>query len=165
MLWLVGLMGSGKSTIGPLAADLLGVPFIDTDALVEQRTARTIPELFADGEGAFRDAESCVIDDVADGPPAVVATGGGAVVRPGNRERMKASGRVVWLRASPEILVARVGDAEGRPLLADSPARRLAELSEERHEAYLGASDLVIDTDCASVGDVVEEVVAAWPVS
>ncbi|UCG41119.1 MAG: shikimate kinase [Acidimicrobiia bacterium] len=165
MLWLVGLMGSGKSTIGPLAADLLGVAFVDTDALVETRTGQSISELFEAGEQSFRDVEAAVIEDVSAGPAAVVATGGGAVLREANQQHMRASGVVVWLRATAETLAARVGQADGRPLLAGAPAERLATLVDQRRADYAAAADVVIDTDGRGVEEVLEEVVAAWPAS
>ena len=166
MLWLVGLMGSGKSTIGPLAADLLGVPFVDTDDLVVSRSGQSIPALFAEGEASFRAFESEVITDVAGGEPCIVATGGGAVMDEGSRSVMRKSGTVVWLSAPPEILAARVGDGEGRPLLAEGEATAALEtLAAERALAYAAAAHVVVQTGGREVTDVVEEVVAAWPVS
>ncbi len=166
MLWLVGLMGSGKSTIGPLAADLLGVSFVDTDDLVVSRSGRSIPALFAEGEASFRAVEAEVITDVAGGAPCVVATGGGAVMDEGNRSVMRESGTVVWLSAPPEILAARVGDGEGRPLLAKGEATaNLETLAAERALAYAAAAHVVVQTGGREITDVVQEVVAAWPVS
>jgi len=143
-------MGAGKSTIGPKLARRLGRRFIDTDAEVERAVGLRVAEIFErEGEAAFRSLERDVIEACC-GEPAVVALGGGAIEPPGARERLASTGTVIYLRARPETLLARVGDAEGRPLLRGLPpggqALRLAELLERRRAAYESAS-IVIDTD------------------
>ena len=121
---LVGMMGAGKTTTGQLVARRLGWGYRDSDADVEAATGLTVPELFArDGEAAFRRAEAAVLAGAcADPEPSVVSVAGGAVLSPDNRRLIAASGTVVWLRAQPETLAARVGDGAGRPLLGDDPA-------------------------------------------
>ena len=115
---LVGMMGTGKSAIAPLLGRHLGRPVVDLDERIEARTGTTIPELFEGaGEEAFRAAESAALAEVLAGAvPAVVAAGGGVVVAPANRALLARRAQVVWLRARPETLAARVGGAEGRPL-------------------------------------------------
>ena len=114
-------MGSGKSTVGPLVADALGYRFVDLDWMVEARTGQTVEALFAaGGEPAFRAAEAAALAETARGENVVVATGGGTLVAPANLDVARAAGAVVWLRASPETVLARLGSAAGRPLLADA---------------------------------------------
>lgn len=166
MLWLVGLMGAGKSTVGPLVAERLGLPFVDTDDLVERRSGRRIPDLFTDGGDAFRALECDAIAEVAAGATAVVATGGGAVLDEANRIVMRRTGIVVWLRASAATLAARVGDGGGRPLLSGrDPLAHLGALAADRREAYEAAAHEIIDVDGRDVQEVTEEVVTAWHAS
>jgi shikimate kinase len=148
-IWLAGMMGAGKSSLGPRLAARLGLPFVDVDCEIEAAAGRSIPELFAsEGEPAFRKREREAIEALA-GRPLVVALGGGAPAQPGAVERLLASGRLVYLRARPETLAARVAADGGRPLLAglDGPARleRLRGLLTAREPAYLRAS-IVLDT-------------------
>lgn len=158
-VWLVGMMGAGKSTIGPRLARRLGRRFIDTDEEVERAAGSRVAEIFErEGEPAFRSREREAIEACC-GKAAVVALGGGAVEPPGVRDRIAGAGTVIYLRARPETLLARVGDARGRPLLEGlSPAGqagRLAELLERRRAAYESAS-IVIDTDDLPPDSVVE---------
>jgi shikimate kinase len=146
---LVGMMGAGKTTTGRLLAGRLGWSYRDSDADVEATTGLTVPELFArDGEAAFRRAEAGVLTDACtDAKPSVVSVAGGAVLSAENRRLIVASGIVVWLRARPETLAARVGDGVGRPLLNEGPAEALVRLSEVRAPLYAEVADLVIDVD------------------
>ena len=135
---LVGLSGSGKSTIGRLLAERLGRPFVDTDALIVERAGMPIPQLFAErGEPAFRAVEREAVTDAVAGPAAVIATGGGAPVDAENRRLLWDGNLVVWLDAPVEALVRRVGAAgDGRPLLAGGAAERLAALRAAREPVY-----------------------------
>jgi len=166
-IWLVGMMGAGKTAVGRALAARRGVPFADTDALVEARAGASVREIFASrGEAAFRRLEREAVDSCA-GRPAVVALGGGAICQPGAAERLAATGRIVYLRARPETLDRRVGENEERPLLAglDGPGRveRLRALLAEREIDY-GRADVVVDTDgldvdaaCAAVASALED--------
>jgi shikimate kinase len=143
-------MGAGKSTVGPLLAEQLGLPFVDSDAAIEARQGRTIAEIFAaEGEAAFREIEREAIEGLA-ASPRVVALGGGAITYPGTAERLAATGTVVYLEASPEVLADRVGEGDARPLLAglDAPGRaeRLRALWIARRSHYEAAS-LRVATD------------------
>jgi 3-dehydroquinate synthase len=148
-LILIGFMGTGKTTVGRLCAERLGYSFCDSDALIEQRTGHSIPELFAEeGEAAFRRIERDVIEELTAQSPCVIATGGGAVLDPDNVARLRASGVVVHLHADPEALLERVGDTRSRPLLATgSDARaRIAALLAERRGHYARAAHAQVDT-------------------
>jgi shikimate kinase len=155
-LLLVGMMGAGKSTTGQLLAQRLGWAYRDSDADVEAVTGLTVPALFdRDGEAAFRKAEADVLATAcANASPLVVSVAGGAVLYPGNRALIKKSGTVIWLRARPETLAARVGDGTGRPLLGDDPGEAMARLSAERAPYYAEVADIVIDVDDLTPSDV-----------
>ena len=158
-IWLTGMMGAGKSSVGPRLAVRLGKRFVDTDQEIEQGAGCSIADLFArEGEAAFRARERALIERLA-GAPLVVALGGGAVAQPGALELLAARGTVVYLRARPETLLGRVADAETRPLLRGLSRRerlaRLAALLAEREPHYASAS-IVVDTDGAEVEHVVE---------
>jgi len=158
---LVGLMGAGKSTVGALLADALGRPFVDTDDVIEATAGRTVAELFADGgEEAFRDLERAAVADVCASPdPLVIACGGGAVLDADNRRVLARSGVVVWLRAAPARLAARVGADDARPLLATgSTVDTLERLAQVRAAAYEAVADAAVDTDELAPDEVAERV-------
>jgi shikimate kinase len=162
-LWLVGMMGAGKSSVGAALASLLALEFIDLDRAIEAAAGRSIAELFAaEGEAAFRKREREAIEGVA-GRRAVVALGGGAMAQPGVASLLLASGTAIYLRARAETLAARVGEDEARPLLAGLGAEqrlaRLASLLAEREGAYLRAP-LVIDTEGLDAAGVAAEIAA-----
>lgn len=164
-LVLIGLMGSGKSTVGRLVAERLGRPFVDTDARIEAELGMSVAEVFArQGERAFRAAEAQAIRHVSALRGQVVAVGGGAVVDTDNVLHLKATGDVVLLEAAPAELAARVA-GEGvaaRPLLADGDdvEARLAALLAERAEAYRQAADVILDTSGRTAAEVVDDLLA-----
>ena len=149
-VWLVGMMGAGKSAVGAALARRLGTGFVDTDREVEAGAGAPVAEIFArEGEAGFRARERAAWERLA-GKPVVAALGGGAIAEPGAAARLAESGTVVYLRARPETLLARLGDAAARPLLggldAEARAARLAELLATRRTAYESAA-VVVDTD------------------
>ncbi|MGD0881762.1 MAG: shikimate kinase [Acidimicrobiales bacterium] len=160
---LVGMMGAGKSTIGRELAGRLGWKFLDSDAMVEASTGSTVAELFAaDGEEAFRAEESRVLAEaLAAVPPAVVSAAGGTVLAPANRQLLAEAGTVVWLRADPATLAARVGTGAGRPLLEGDPAGSLAALDAVRRPLYGEVADVIIDVDDLEPSRVVDRILAA----
>lgn len=164
---LVGMMGSGKTTVGRRLARRLHRPFVDSDEQVEARTGRTVADIFrTDGEAAFRplEAEALAAALAAD-PPAVVAAAGGTVLDPDNRRAMAAAGTVVWLRADPAVLAARVAAAgdDHRPLLDDDPAGTLRRLADERDVHYHEVADLVVDVDELDPDAIVAQIVRRLP--
>ena len=161
-LWLIGMMGTGKSTVGRLVAVRSKAPFVDLDEAIEAAEGRTIPEIFAAaGEDAFRAVEADAVEGVA-GRPVVVATGGGAVTRPGVAARMRRSGTVVWLDASPSLLLERVGSGDGRPMLEGDPRQRLEELAARRAPAYRAAAHHRVEVGGRSPEEIADEVAGLW---
>jgi shikimate kinase len=161
---LVGMMGAGKTTTGHLLAERLGWAYRDSDADVEAATGLTVPELFArDGEAAFRRAEATVLAEAcADPSPSIVSVAGGAVLSEDNRRLIASSGIVVWLRARPETLAARVGDGIGRPLLGDDPAEAVVRLDAVRAPLYAELADVVLDVDELTAVAVADRIINAW---
>jgi len=144
---MVGLMGAGKSAIGKRLAQSLSLPFVDADKEIEEAAGCTIPEIFARfGEPAFRDGERRVITRLLDGPPCVLATGGGAFMDDTTRAKIKRSGLSIWLRAELDTLVRRTARRNNRPLLnAGDPREILAKLMAVRYPVYAEA-DLAVDS-------------------
>ena len=146
---LIGLPGTGKTSTGRRLAKILAVPFADTDELVEAAAGRTVAEVFAaEGETAFRAAERAAIAEALTGFDGVLAVGGGAIGAAETRADLAGSGvPVVLLRGTAATLLARIGDATTRPLLAGDPPGRLAALAAEREPLYAEVATLAVDTD------------------
>lgn len=144
---LVGLMGAGKSSVGRRLAQSLALPFFDADDEVVRAAGRSIPDIFADlGEKAFRDGERRVIARLLDGPPHVLATGGGAFMNPDTRALIKAKAISVWLKADIDVLARRVGRKNDRPLLQGrDPREALHDLARERYPIYAEA-DITVES-------------------
>lgn len=159
---LVGLMGSGKSTIGRRLATALGLPFHDADAEIEAAAGCSVAEFFAKhGEPAFRDGERRVIARLLDGPRHVLATGGGAFMDAATRALIAEKAVSVWLRADLEVLMSRVLRRNTRPLLAKGDPRETMErLIRERYPVYAEA-DITIDSVDGPHDAVVRQVLAA----
>ena len=153
LIALVGMPGSGKSTVGRHLARQLGLRFVDTDTEIEQRTGMPVREYFeAHGEAAFRDVEQAVIDEVTRDTDNLIATGGGAVLRAANREALHSRRRVFYLRSTPEELARRLRHDTGRPLLqVADPLKRLRELYRERDPLYRKTAHYTIETARPSV--------------
>lgn len=157
---LIGMMGSGKSTVGRILAGRLEWDFVDLDSLIETRSGLSIPQLFAQyGEEYFRCLEESIAGDVLQGSGQVIATGGGVVLSSRLREELVEKSLVVWLIASPAELARRVAKAPGvRPLLAGSdPETRLAQILAER-EQYYRIAHLRVDTEGLTPDQVVESI-------
>jgi shikimate kinase len=148
-LFLVGLPGAGKSTLGRQLARRLNKHFVDADTELENRLGVSIPTIFEiEGEAGFRDREEATLADLTQLVDVVLSTGGGAVLRPANRARLKENGTVVYLHADPNVLWERVRHSRNRPLLqTGDPRIRLATLYGERDALYREVADHVIESD------------------
>jgi shikimate kinase len=158
---LVGLMGSGKSTVGALVAPRLDRVFVDVDVLIARRTGKTVRELWEEGgEAAYRQLESdAVLWVLRDATPAVLAAPGGVVLDPVVRAEL-AHSVVVWLRADPSTLASRVRPGDHRPLLGDHPAETLAAMADARDALYREVAATTVDTDGLTPEAVADIVVA-----
>lgn len=145
---LVGMMGAGKTTIGRQLAHALGRKFLDLDHEMEARCGVRIALIFdIEGEAGFRKRETALLDECSQRSGYVLATGGGAVLAPENREILKARGRVIYLRAGVDELFRRVARDRNRPLLkASDPRQRIAELIAQREPLYESVADITLDT-------------------
>ena len=166
-LYLVGYRGSGKTTVGRCLADELTLPFIDTDEVVEKRSGETIADLFARlGESGFRDQETAAIRSVSRLEPSVISLGGGAVLRPENRELLKTTGYTVWLQATAEQLAARISEDEAhgkrRPSLTSlGTLGEIETVLKQREPLYNEASDLILPSAGLSPIELAQQI-ATW---
>lgn len=160
-LALVGLPGSGKSTVGRQLARRLAVPFFDSDHVIEQRLGCSIREYFErEGEERFRDLEQEVLDELTLHKACVLSTGGGAVLRAENRSNLHERGRVVYLRSTPEEVFRRLRHDRNRPLLqVADPLQRLRDLYAVRDPLYRETAHFVIETGRPSVATLVNMIV------
>jgi shikimate kinase len=162
-LFLVGMMGAGKTTLGKALARKMGHEFVDTDRLLVERTGVPVNTIFEfEGEEGFRKRESTLLREVAERSGCVVATGGGAVLAADNRRTMREAGTVVYLRARLDNLWDRLRHDATRPLLATpDPRATLAAILEQRDPLYREAAHLVVDTGAQSASTLVNRVLAA----
>lgn len=158
-VFLVGMMGAGKTTVGKLLAQQLGKIFVDSDEKIQQRTGVTIPHIFdVEGEEGFRQREAGVIQDMVKRDNIVLATGGGAVLSEQSREALRGNGIVVYLKSSVHDLWQRTRHDRNRPLLQTAdPRARLKELYELRDPLYTEVADLVMPTGKQNVHSLVQQ--------
>lgn len=157
-VFLIGMMGAGKTSVGRVLARRLGKTFHDSDHVIEERTGVKIPVIFEiEGEAGFRNRESAVIEELTALDGIVLATGGGAVLRESNRALLKSRGLVVYLRANVRDLLNRTRQDRNRPLLQTAdPRARLTELYEMRDPLYRETAHLIIDTGSQSLSSLVQ---------
>jgi len=160
-IFLVGLMGAGKTTIGKQLAKTLNKQFVDSDREIENHTGASIPLIFElEGEEGFRKREREMIDQLTQRHDTVLATGGGAVLNEDNRRWLGERGVVVYLHATVEQLLERTRMDRNRPLLqTEDPEARLRELMEIRDPLYREVADIIVDTGSTSVRQVVQELI------
>ncbi len=156
-------MGAGKTTIGRHLASFVGLPFIDTDQVIEDRTGADIPWIFdVEGEEGFRARESKVLQDVCADDAAVVATGGGIVMSEENRKLLAANGLVVYLAASIEQQIERTSKDRNRPLLnTDSPEIVIRDLMAVRESLYVELADITRQSDNKNPKSAAQEIAKA----
>jgi shikimate kinase len=159
-IYLVGLMGAGKTTVGRQLAKRLHRRFVDSDHEIETRTGVRIPLIFdIEGEAGFRRRESQVLAELVGEPNLVMATGGGAVLAEENRRRLHDNGVVIYLCASPDVLYQRTRHDRNRPLLqVPDPLARLAALFEQRDPLYREVAHVVIDSKEGAAGALVQRI-------
>lgn len=167
MIVLVGLPGSGKTTIGRQLARRLHLPFVDSDQVIEQRLGCSIREFFErEGEPAFRDVEQAVIDELTLQAACVLSTGGGAVLRPLNRVHLKSRGKVFYLRSTPDEVFRRIKHDRSRPLLqVADPMQKLRDLFAQRDPLYREVAHFVIETGRPSVSTLVNMIMTQLELS
>ncbi len=154
---LIGMMGSGKTTVGRLLSSATGWPYVDNDALVGQQHGRTSRQILAaEGKEKLREAEA---DALARGlelpPPVILGVAAGTILDGANRRALEAGGVVVWLRAGTEALVGRAMDAAHRPFVDDAGKAWLADAVIDREPLYASVADLTVDTDAGTPADAV----------
>ena len=167
-IFLVGYRCTGKTTVARLLAERLGWECADADAVLEARHGRPIRQIFAEeGEAGFRDMEAALLPELCGRRRHVIATGGGVVLRPENRARLRAAGLVVWLRADAETLWARLRQdattAERRPPLSVGGLAEVEEMLQVRRPLYEAVAHLAVDTARQSPPEVVEAILALLP--
>jgi shikimate kinase len=159
-IFLIGFMGAGKSTIARALQRELDFPLIEMDERIVEEQGMSINDIFEKyGEERFRDIESELVKTIAAEEPSIVSCGGGVVVRPGNRRKMKESGRIVLLTATPETVYERVKNSDDRPILnGNMNVDYIAGLMEKRRALYEEAADITVATDGKTRTDIVQEI-------
>ncbi len=160
---LIGFMGVGKTAVGKVLAEKLGRSFVELDSLIEQKAGESIPDIFQrDGEAAFRELEIEVTKEVSKDKNLVIACGGGIVLNKINIDRLRQQSRIVYLTASPKVILKRVSSEEGqRPLLeVDNPTLTIRELLDFRKPFYEKAADIIINTSKLDINSVAEQIIS-----
>lgn len=160
---LVGFMGSGKTTVGKMLAELLGYKFIDTDEIIEQSEGKSISDIFLEeGEQRFREIEARIAGGISGLEGHVISTGGGIVTNRENISNLKKAGLLVWLKATPETILKRVGSENHRPLLnTEDPLEKIKSLLAVREQFYAEA-DLSVDTDRLEIEKIAHIIMLAY---
>ncbi|MCI8993551.1 MAG: shikimate kinase [Eubacterium sp.] len=160
MVYLIGFMGSGKSTVGSLAAKMGGVPFLDTDRIIEKEQEKTVADIFQEkGEAHFRELETQVLKQLSEKKKGIVSCGGGIVLKEENIRIMKESGFLICLKAAPATILERVRYSTGRPKLnGHMNLEYISAMMDERQPFYDRAKAIVLETDTKSVRELAKEI-------
>lgn len=160
-IFLIGLMGAGKTTIGRQLADELSLEFFDSDHEIEKRTGVTIPHIFdVEGEEGFRTRETRILDELTQKNDILLATGGGAILKPENRQFFHSRGITIYLYSDIDTLFTRTSKDKNRPLLqTEDPRAKLEELFKVRDPLYRETADIIIDTNKDSIRLTVREII------
>jgi shikimate kinase len=163
-IYFIGLMGAGKTTVGKILAKNLGKTFYDTDHVIEQRTGVKVATIFElEGEDGFRKRETAAIEELCQLDNIVMATGGGAVLLPDNRQALKQHGYVIYLRANVNDLWVRMRHDKHRPLLQNVDVRaKLEQLYHQRNPLYTETASLIIDTGSQPVTNILNQIETAF---
>lgn len=158
---LIGFMGSGKTTVGPLLAESLGVAFVDLDEVAVERAGMSVEEVFAaEGEAGWRRQERDALLEVVEDRPLVLGCGGGVVLSQENRRTLQEHYMIVYLSASTDTLAKRLAGSTGRPLLdVPEPKKQLERLSAQRLSVYEGVADIIVSTDARAPSEIAIEIV------
>ena len=160
---LIGFMGVGKTAVGKALAEKLGRSFVELDLLIEQKVGKSVPDIFQqDGEAAFRELEVEVTEEVSKDKNLVIACGGGLVLNKINIDRLRQQSRIVYLTASPGVILKRVANEEGqRPLLeVDNPTLTIRELLSFRKPFYERAADIIINTSKLDINSIAGQIIS-----
>lgn len=159
-IFLVGFMGSGKSTVGKGLSKKMDRELMDTDEYIEKKDGRPISKIFAQsGEGYFRLMETMVLKEFSPLSSRIISCGGGMAIKSENTDLMKTMGKIVYLRANPETILKRVSRSDKRPLLeGNKNIEFIQEMMEKRTPYYEGAADIIIDTDDKSIEEICDEI-------
>jgi shikimate kinase len=166
-IFLTGFRGSGKTSVAAIVGSRIGLPTVDLDAEIVLAAGKTIADIFRDsGEDCFRDWETKLLKTAADGPQAIISLGGGAVLRPENRQLIRSSGVCIWLDADPVVIAKRLAGDEAtesqRPGLTSLPVElEIRDLMQARRPIYDEISELRVDTDRLTIDQVAEQI-ADW---
>ena len=158
---LIGFMGSGKTEVGKRLAKRLGYTFMDTDLLIEEKTGKSISDIFSkDGEQFFRDTETQILTELSGLNKHIISTGGGIVTKKENWVHLKNLGFIIWLKASPVTIFKRISAETHRPLLkVDNRLEQIKILMSQREQSYAKA-DLAIDTDGIEIDEIVDVIIS-----
>ncbi len=162
-IFLIGFMGTGKSTVGKLLGKILSRPVLEMDEEIVRREGMDIPEIFrVHGEEYFRERETSLLRELQGQKPLIVSCGGGVPLREENVREMKKAGTIIWLTAKPETILRRVRNDENRPLLKGKKNRKeIQKLMDARRERYDAAGDILVSTDYKRVIEICQDILDA----